>query len=60
MARSPAQYGTLLTNMMLGIALSESITIYSLNIVLLMLLVLHYNGYSKPAYSCTAIQLCGG
>lgn len=40
MSRNPDQYGTLLTNMILGIAFSEAIAIYSLVIAFLMLFVL--------------------
>jgi F-type H+-transporting ATPase subunit c len=40
MARNPDTYGTLLTNMILGIAFSEAIAIYCLVIAFLMLFVL--------------------
>jgi F-type H+-transporting ATPase subunit c len=40
MARNPDTYGTLLTNMILGIAFSEAIAIYCLVIAFMMLFVL--------------------
>jgi F-type H+-transporting ATPase subunit c len=40
MARNPDTYGTLLTNMILGIAFSEAIAIYCLVIAFLILFVL--------------------
>jgi ATP synthase F0 subunit c len=40
MARNPDTYGTLLTNMILGIAFSEAIAIYCLVVAFLMLFVL--------------------
>lgn len=40
MSRNPDQYGNLLTNMILGIAFSEAIAIYSLTVAFLMLFVL--------------------
>ena len=40
MSRNPDYYGTILTNMILGIAFSEAIAIYCLVIAFLMLFVL--------------------